>query len=318
MPYIRFPLTNVSPMFLKGSNQKAPELRVPSVRGQIRFWLRAIIGAETQDSQIVYERESAIMGSTSVASSVTMQLQEDEIAEAKYQVLPHSSQKRFSAQAIDVNSTFKLKVILRPGTQMPPLLSNAISLWLLLGGVGMRSRRMFGSVQMASRPRKSKGYQSSVESHPEWWDNWDRIAQREGIFPKLVDIQRQLALSQMQVQPVRREPSFPILHPDYCRIIVGNQAFATASEANIALFNILRRDKYRKHEEMYGSGKPRRASPIIAQVRRFADGYYPVITAMRSPMDRSVRARWDVVDDLLDTFEAEFDGTTIMGGKLNR
>jgi CRISPR-associated protein Cmr1 len=42
-----YALTVVSPMFLNGSDTRQPELRAASVRGQLRYWLRAYLGAQT-------------------------------------------------------------------------------------------------------------------------------------------------------------------------------------------------------------------------------------------------------------------------------
>lgn len=49
---IKLSLQTVTPLFLGGSNPKGePELRAPSFRGVMRFWLRALLGGILGDDQ---------------------------------------------------------------------------------------------------------------------------------------------------------------------------------------------------------------------------------------------------------------------------
>lgn len=319
MPSIRFPLKTVSPLINTGAN-KFVELRAASVIGQLRFWLRGSVGAQVIDSQQVYDIESSLLGSTNTASSVTMQIREHEAMVDKVAVLPHSQRKKFREDALVDNSQFELKLIFRPGTTLDPRLTQALSLWILLGGVGKRSRRMFGSLQLASRPRYSRDMQLDDDNFHEWWRNWEAIEQRPHLYPRLIKLTTDIIFNTNTQGTVRRsEPDFPILHDKYCRIIVSQKDFDNAVQANIALFSILRKDKYRsRHEYMFGSGSPRRASPLIAQGRVFDGKYYPVFTAFRSPIDGRSRADWDVFDQAMNEIEKEFNGQTVFGGNLNQ
>lgn len=323
MPYIRLPLRAVSPLINKGTSKYA-DLRVPSFIGQIRFWLRAILGAQYIDSERVYSIESSILGSTGTASSVTMQIREGETSVENVRVLPHSDKKRFKEEALVDDSNFSLKLIFRPGTTLDPRLSQALSLWLLLGGVGKRSRRMFGSVQLNSHPRGGKNMELTDENLPEWWRNWEQIEKRPHLYERLVKLSLDIVFHDreqgqvVQGQVGKSEPDFPILHQDFCRVIVAKKGFNSASQANIALFDILRKEKYRsRYEYMFGSGNPRRASPLIAQGRVFDGQYYPVFTAFRSPV-KSRYPDWDIFDQAMDEIETAFDGSTVFGGKLNK
>ncbi|WP_448575939.1 type III-B CRISPR module RAMP protein Cmr1, partial [Thermomicrobium sp.] len=45
VPSIRLPLETLTPLFLGGADPRGdPELRASSVRGALRFWLRALLG----------------------------------------------------------------------------------------------------------------------------------------------------------------------------------------------------------------------------------------------------------------------------------
>ncbi len=110
-------------------------------------------------------------------------------------------------------------------------------------------------------------------------------------------------------------PAFPTLHPDYSRVVVGTVGFPNWASLIEDLFGLLRSDQYRSHERTFGYAmNGRRASPLIAQVRRIGDQYYPVLTAMRSTPDKGIE--WSILDNFMDDAEARWNGKTVWGGRL--
>lgn len=314
MGYIRFPLVTVSPTFVAGSDQKAPELRVQSIRGQLRFWYRAYLGALHANTEDVYREESKLFGNTGQASAVTVQIRNVDTDVRKFRPVPHSSQRRFTSNALDIDTEFELRYILPPSVSYPQDLSHVTSLFLLLGGVGRRSRRMMGSVQLDEKPRK-KALEMDEITMPEWWRNWEAI-QKRPMFEKVVSIVLEIAFSQKSPLASISEPAHPTLHPRYSRILVAGKGYESAEEANIAFFGVIRKEKYRREESMFGyAARDRHASPVIAQVRRFGDAYYPVITAMRSSTMR--KGSWFIVDEALDEIKQIMDCQEVWGkGRL--
>ncbi|MCS7032162.1 MAG: type III-B CRISPR module RAMP protein Cmr1, partial [Gloeomargarita sp. SKYG116] len=73
-------LETVTPLFLGGADPRGkPELRAASVRGALRFWLRALAGSSTGDSASGIEKlrqmEAQVFGSTDTgASPISIQL----------------------------------------------------------------------------------------------------------------------------------------------------------------------------------------------------------------------------------------------------
>lgn len=64
---VRIPLVTVTPLFLAGAEPRgAPELRAPSVRGALRFWLRALAGGcygtDEEGLKRVRELEAKVFG----------------------------------------------------------------------------------------------------------------------------------------------------------------------------------------------------------------------------------------------------------------
>lgn len=65
----------LTPMFLSGVDQRACELRAPSVRGAMRMWYRALLGGQgVTDIRELKRREAAVFGTTDTASPVAVRV----------------------------------------------------------------------------------------------------------------------------------------------------------------------------------------------------------------------------------------------------
>ncbi len=66
---LRFHVRAITPWFLSGPHRGRPELRAPSVRGALRFWFRAGMGAAgVTDPERLHRLEAALFGDTERAS----------------------------------------------------------------------------------------------------------------------------------------------------------------------------------------------------------------------------------------------------------
>jgi CRISPR-associated protein Cmr1 len=144
-----FTLKTVTPLFLSGADGEIPELRAPSFRGALRFWLRALLGATIgNDRDNLYKRESEVFGNTSSASPLVVRVSELASLNTKaHRVLPHSNQKTFSLPSYDAGQSFNLTLTNRSGqARLPDEAIAALLMLLSFGGVGKRARRGFGSL----------------------------------------------------------------------------------------------------------------------------------------------------------------------------
>lgn len=288
-----FKLTTISPMFLNGADTRSPEVRAASVRGHLRYWFRAIEGARTTTLKEVAEAESAVFGSVNYGSMVTVRLfpkDESSLKTSSEVMLPHRAEKRSPQDAIRAGSELTLELVTRPGIKMPRNAYEAAYLWMLLGGIGKRSRRMFGAF-------KSEKVLPADVTH------W-----AEGIKDRLnknIDASAQLTMT----------PAFPTLHSQFSRVIIGMEPFKSAEEANRQLFGLLRSEKYRDRREFGYVEGGRRASPLIAQVRKFGEQYYPVLTAMFS-QEPGERMDWTILDNFLKDAMGQWNGVQIWGTQL--
>lgn len=295
MAHETYNLTVVSPMFLNGATSNQPEFRAASVRGQLRYWLRAIEGAKRESLEDIRTVETAFLGSTQMGSMVSVRVYgHDNLKVAESFMLPHRGEKKSPAKAIQPGSGFRVDSVTRPGVKIPVVYKKARGAWFLLGGLGKRSRRMFGAFDPFP-PEEIKSPMQLVKR-----------------------IKEELSEIVGEVAPIR-VPNFPTLHPAYSWVVVGRtQEYKEPQKLIIDLFNrLLRSEKYRPHERSFGytARNERRASPLIAQMRKVGGNYLPVLTVMRSnaPGDK---IEWEVLNNFMNDAIQLWDGVTVWGGEL--
>jgi CRISPR type III-B/RAMP module RAMP protein Cmr1 len=303
MPEIRYRMQVISPLFSVGAYQEHPEIRAQSVRGQLRYWYRAMKGAQITDSKQLFAAESAIFGATGAGSPVAVRIVPGECEQGEVRVLPHSTSKRFTKPATKPEGVFDIVLQVRPGGAIPDDFDRALTLWLMLGGIGNRSRRMMGAVQPAFR-KDGIGHEE-----PDWWHVWHVEKDVRVAIGTVLDYAFHMPLSTNVASP-----NFPTLHPHHSRIMVGTETFGDAQEANIALFRVIRKDSYRSSERIFGmASQGRHASALHAQVRKVGEKYYPIITAMWSSTVSQRSSDRDLFQKALGDLQQEFKAQTVWG-----
>ncbi|MCS7177915.1 MAG: type III-B CRISPR module RAMP protein Cmr1 [Anaerolineae bacterium] len=252
-PSLTVTLEAVTPLFLGGADPYgAPELRAPSFRGALRYWLRAALGGVYGDDaaglHAIRRAEARVFGSTEAdwggASAVVIQckckevqprpvnygLEKDVQTQKSGKTVSQPSGRDYlywsmsgfrgrpSRQYYPEGSRFLLELRVRPGvSDNDQVFQEAIAaLWLLvqLGGVGSRSRRIGGSLSVLE-PEEACGFSFVLRS-----ENPKEIAQELGkgltavrkLFQQHHPEGRNLSLS---------NPSeFDILHPTVCKVWV--------------------------------------------------------------------------------------------------
>lgn len=254
---VHIPLVTVTPLFLAGADPRgAPELRVPSVRGALRFWLRALAGGcyGTDDAglQRVRELEAEVFGDAGGekgfgASKVVVSLDGHGLKPEKWQ--PTRQSRGFGAgidylywsmgeqrvrgerlppkQHYAPNSRFTLTLAIRPGPDPKgarQAFYHAIrATWLLvhLGGVGARARRTAGSLGV--EPERRRTADGTVRVLPV--RHLDLPFQ---LSPAPADAARELGTGlslvrsrlEARLAANRQRPDFEVLDPNWSRIWV--------------------------------------------------------------------------------------------------
>ena len=184
---MKFDVEVLTPMFLGGAQEGKAELRVPSIKGALRFWWRALYGSEHLVD--MKTRENAIFGSTNEKSSFSLSITGLSGVRPVLKRLPRgrmipveSKGRRFKISIIDYlayglhkyNKQKKDNVYIRehipPGTRFTLImrinniapkdqLLQSLAMLVRYGGLGARSRNGFGSIHIAGLPDplKAKG-----------------------------------------------------------------------------------------------------------------------------------------------------------------
>ena len=154
----------VTPMFLGGADKKA-ELRLPSIKGLLRFWWRAT--SEITDLRKLKAKEEEIFGSTEKKSKISLRVEDlnirysEELFEGEKVPVEGKSfpidilhylligllsfkPKRFMRNYIAPKSSFTLKIF-TPSKDIKEI-ERALKYLINFGGIGSKSRNGFGSL----------------------------------------------------------------------------------------------------------------------------------------------------------------------------
>ncbi|GCF11711.1 type III-B CRISPR module RAMP protein Cmr1 [Dictyobacter arantiisoli] len=169
---ITFSLQTITPLFLAGADQTQAELRPSAFRGGMRYWYRAlvggIVGTDTEELKLVTAQEAALFGATDAGSVLRIRIPEPSLSRQRYQrkstdykningedYLLWSMFPRNSAARACFPSQTTFPIIISAHDNKDDLFKRGLAaFWLLthLGGIGSRSRRCAGSLQVQVAP----------------------------------------------------------------------------------------------------------------------------------------------------------------------
>lgn len=306
-------LETITPLFLGGANQQ-PELRPTAFRGALRFWLRALLGGEIGDNfKLVNDVESKVFGDTSGASPVVVRIDYMQFPEyASYRPLLHNPRRTFKFDGFKPKQKFVLKLSSRLGSQFDLQdLTPCLLLFLLLGGLGRRSRRGFGTLKAENIISHDKnGIQEIIG--PNYTDIESFASAARDIFKR-----RSKITSILDHKPVKSStstPKFPIFDNDHTKVLLCKQPFKRWEDAMTQFWGKLRSSPYR-NDRVFGKESPRQASPLHLRVIQVgdSDAYYLLMTAFRTRFKQG-RPNWKRLEDFLKDCQSSWSGTFLHGG----
>lgn len=137
-------ITFITPLFSKGSYDDQPEIRPPSIRGQLHWWFRALGGSHAD--------EKAIFGGVhgdAVASKIVVRVNNISGKIGMPATLPHKRGGQASEKAAYLPGTvFDLHISERLGGlngQHAAAFHRTLEAWLFVGTLGLRATRASGS-----------------------------------------------------------------------------------------------------------------------------------------------------------------------------
>ena len=188
----------------------------------------------------------------------------------KYNPLPHKGSSKIDAY--DVGKSFNLRLITK-NTSDACCYKQIAKLGFLLGGVGNRSRRGFGSIRETG------------------WNFSDVSSLRDEVLKTLNDVAEgdRFQINNFRIKDrtvtiieskkrTHHPPEYPVIQ----RVFFG--------ELTKGLGNLLVKigqathdAKLRNRDDTLGGGNPRMASPVIVSIQMIGTQYLPVVTQLWSP-----------------------------------
>ncbi len=155
----------LTPCFCAGADQSRAEVRAPSIRGKLRWWFRVVGGTPAQESEVFGTVNQE-------ASSSALIVRVGNVVLSKPWQVPHFSSMSntgyllyFAKEsaggarwkpngAIPEGSTFQLHFVWRRkvSADCQELFDLALSCFLMLGSLGLRSTRGLGSFECQEKP----------------------------------------------------------------------------------------------------------------------------------------------------------------------
>lgn len=302
MKTLKVTLQTVTPMFLGGADPRGePELRAASVRGALRFWLRALLGGALGDRNLdaLRRAENEVFGSTDTgASPVVVRLKElsgsSTLTKASFSALAEWDGKsrvyrkpgiaylffaargtRRESERKAIQGKFQLILNARPGAQAEEAFKRAYAaLWLLtrLGGLGARSRRGAGSLQVV----QVKGdVPSGLPALP------IRATSPEELQEELAKGLRALRQLVGDAGNVSNPSAFDVLHPNACKIWIINKIFSSWEEALDKFGQSMQQFRNRRDPDYSNVKSAMQGGKLTQPVERAAFGL-PIVFYYRS------------------------------------
>jgi CRISPR-associated protein Cmr1 len=310
----------ITPLFLAGADGWTPELRPPSIRGGLRFWLRALLGGTIGDDlSSIKQTEAAVFGNTDAASAAVIRVSPSgELRCSRYRPLLHSSSRTFVFEGWDPDQFFTLYMSTRAGVPtLPDSAAASLLLMVSLGGLGRRSRRGFGSLQIkGSKIGEGLGLSPQAQEllSPDLENDENLVA----YLRQLMTWAPTTIAHPSPPAPWSGDPSFSILSPDYARVMVCCYPFASWEQAMRDFWGKLRSSPYRDNP-VFGlpiRGRGRRASPLLLKIWRLGGRYYLVLTAFRAQLMPNQQGNWTLMARFLDDCKHEWSGSYVLKGTV--
>lgn len=275
MQEVKFTLQTITPLFMAGADQTEAELRAPSFRGLMRYWLRALVGGMAGTLEEVKKAESTVFGATYIGSDVPVRVSEGTKKPLEYR----KEETRFNSGKDYLLWSKGGRLYFPQGTEFQVTLSTRskddtylkqaiASFWLLtyLGSVGSRSRRCAGSIMVQT-------VQGNITDFR--FEKARNVGDLRTMLKQGIELARQAY--NIKPQPIR-DAKFDILAPDRCSIHIlydVRQPWLTPDAAMKAIGESLQ-DYRRKitplwRRKIFGlplgdDSNARRASPLLLRL----------------------------------------------------
>jgi CRISPR-associated protein Cmr1 len=250
-------LETVTPMFLRGYDNRTLELRPPPFKALFRYWWRTVQDCDWKSLQ---EAEGDLFGSTKGKAPFSIRIPgTTNLNPTQYKALPHKpdNDRRSIMDAYEGGQSFDLCLITKSESDAC-LCKQIAKLGFLLGGVGNRSRRGFGSIRSQD------------------WNSPDVTNLRQEILKTLNDV---AGVNQFQIKDhiikstLANFPDYPVIRGIF---------FGTPTGNIDSLLREIGQATHNHNDDALGGINPRMASPIHVRIQKVGDQFVPIVTQLNS------------------------------------
>lgn len=320
----------ISPLFLGGADAGglADTIRGSSIRGQLRYWLRTLLGqAHGEDIEALQKQEGNLMGNTEAGSPVRVRVQEPRLLlrTAERMMLPHrqmGEKNPLRNQSFVEDQTFQLIISPRPGlSEIPDQVMAALLLWLNLGGLGKRSRRGFGSFQVREVNVEGVGINAQAQ---ELLQTQSKIKNGAGLQTHIEKVVTWCASTVPGTAVFSDLAPYPVLCPLVANVMVceaapdKKESQKRYQQAMVPFWVDTLRSNDLADKRAYGFaiGQDRRASPFHLHMAKTEAGYHLVLTTFWAKPSPNGSDGWTKMNALLLDCQKQWGGKTVWGREI--
>lgn len=314
-PKLQVTLETVTPLFLGGADG-SPELRPPAFRGVMRYWYRAMAGGILGDNWgKIKSREDELWGNTKRTSKIIVRIPSvSSLKTNTFPLLPHRNDRRRNpTMGISPKERFKVILSLYPQlSQVPDEVIMTLLLSTMLGGIGKRSRRGFGTLHIIQVLHQtgleiSTAMKLLLEKVP------DTIWDFEKHLQEVLEMRQDIFPENSGLADANMTPAFPILTDAHTKILLCKEPFSNWEEAMIAFWRLLRSRHYRDNLVFGSALGGRQSSPLHLRIVHAENSYFLLCTVMRNRFQKR-DPDWQVMNNFLEQAATRWNGVFLMGG----
>lgn len=271
-------LKTVTPMFLHGHNNMIVELRPPPFKALFRYWWRTVQDCSWKSLR---EKEAKLFGSTDGKAPFSIRIPEKTNHLGKpieYSPLPHKN--TFRTKAYNVDKKFDLQLITKSTLDVLKY-EQIAKLGFLLGGVGNRSRRGFGSIR-----ETCWNFTDICSLQKEVLETLNAVAKDERFQIDGTVIE---SIKSTRYRPIIRCIFFGQLNSDFKSLLqnIGKATHKHNSRGSQALGHAWRAERL--------------ASPVHVRVQKIGNDYLPIVTQLNwnEPSENDLKKQQEFIDAII-------------------
>lgn len=279
MPTITATYKIITPMFVSGAEQDQAELRIPSIKGAIRFWWRALNWCCYENTEKLYIAETKLFGGTykkdKKDNKTIVKQSKIHFSFIENTTTTNANYKKNYSKDCSIvylagqgvkdttkymqTNTFTLQLMSK--SEIDESVIRAIKIFGLLGGLGKRSRKGFGSIAIQS------------------------IHDEKFIFNTTEDYRNRIR----EIIALTNNHCHNGITPPYTAFSNRSEIFTSATEDSALDAHIAVAKEYKTHRKgteyldkgnekriAFGQSSPRQASPILLHIHPIDDKFISV------------------------------------------